>query len=138
MTELKYQSQIETIADCPCCKERIPEKIYRFVKNVPLDYSDFIPVAIEKPNKVAGYNNSKKCLHHGLSVFDSLTNALLRYESFNDNLKLIKGFKYIAEGNLKTSDGIIHRSTATKGHLTFYEGRDIELLSKFELVKELS
>lgn len=138
MTKLKYQSQVENIPDCPCCAERMPEIIYRFVKNAPLDYSDFTPFGIENPRKIINCTNSNKCLHYGLSVFDSLKNAQLRYESFNDNIKLIKGFKYIAEGKLAPSDGVAHRSTATKGHLTFYEGLDVELLNRFELVMELS
>lgn len=138
MTELKYQTQVESIPDCPCCKERIPDKVYRFVQHNPLDYSDFIPKAIKTPDKINHFSNPDRCLNHGISLFDSMANAMLRYESFSNKLKLKKGFRFIAEGVLNESDGIAHKSTASKGHLTFYEGKDIELLSKFEKIRELS
>jgi hypothetical protein len=101
--------------------------------------NNFSPVFIINPARQKIYDSDEKvCDGYGLSFFDSVTNARLRFQQLlknNKNLKNTLG-THIAEGMIGPSDGVV-TSTDDKGHFTLHESDVANLPPKFTVVAKL-
>jgi hypothetical protein len=140
---LKYHSYIGKLKDCPpsSCQPRILTA-YRFVFIDPKhsQYSNnFLPGFLIKPNRrKISHSDDFVCDGYGLSFFDSLQNARLRFEEMlkkNPKLRDTLG-THIAEGQIDPSDGVTTKSN-DDGHLTLHESDVADLPSKFTAIAGL-
>lgn len=126
--KLRYQKDIDKIENCPSDNEKGNKELYRFILSNSIDENSFVPNStIFKPKF------DKICIAWGLSTYDSLNNA----EEALRNLpkKTREKFKAIAVGDISDKDGIKYL-TKSKGHYTLFPFKDVNLLSKFELVEK--
>lgn len=127
--ELKYQSQIESIDNCPL-DNLLGEKIlFRCVEN-PMTPKSFEPYAAL--NKAKFKDN---CLAWGLSMFSDLKSAKEILKNLSQNKKQKVNLSSIAYCKLTDNDGIKHNSK-NRNHYTFYPKKDFDLIDKFAIVDE--
>ncbi len=125
--KLKYQKEINSIANCPVDNQKEEKILFRCVEN-PMTNDSFLPQAVLLKPKYQKY-----CPAWGLSMFSNYDSAKQVLKSLSKK----KGSKYksIAKSNITESDGVKHCGN-NKKHYTFYPEKDLDLLSKFALVNE--
>lgn len=126
--ELKFQENISKIDGCPSNNEIGDKTLYRFVLSVPINSDSFEPHSlIHKPK----FDNI--CIAWGLSTYDSLKSAKEALQNLPKKTR--EKFNAIAVSNITDDDGIKY-PTKNIRHYTFFPKKDVDLLSKFELVNQ--
>jgi hypothetical protein len=126
---LKYQSQIDSIDNCPLDECKGEKILFRFVEN-PMTTESFEPHAIIYKPK---YHNL--CIGWGLSMFVDLKSAKETLNSLSLKMQQKIVVKSIASGLITDNDGV-KCCTKNKNHYTFFPKQDIDLISRFEIVDE--
>lgn len=151
MTEkkLKYQEYLEKFPNCPSSDfTEFERDAYRWTKK-PLTANDFIPINLinEPPPRMLD-DSDKMCMAYGLSMFDSLSNSISKYQKLYNNFRIHqkeqfiqdKG-SYIALLKLTKDDGVADIPNENNcGHFTFHEyshtSLDAQVLSFYTIFKD--
>lgn len=125
--ELKYQKEISTIENCPVEHQPGEKILFRCVEE-PMTENSFVPNAVLlKPR----FENN--CLAWGLSMFSSYDSAKQTLQNLSKSKRV--NYSKIAKTNVTDKDGVKHCSK-NKSHYTFYPEKDLDLLSKFEIIED--
>jgi hypothetical protein len=130
MTEKKYKysEYLNKFQDCPASNfVGVNKEAYRWTSSL-ITIHDFTPINITKTPPPRMLDDSDKmCTGYGLSMFDSLSNSLLKYQKEysrrnvhqQEHFKQDKG-SYIALLHLTENDGVADAPNSY-GHFTFHE-----------------
>jgi hypothetical protein len=136
--KLKYQEFLALFSDCPPTEyAEIQQLAFRWVHGFK-HHNDFVPLhRIQEPPPRMLDDNDKMCAGYGLSMFDSVAHAMVRYKTLytklREHLRIVfiedKGDQ-VAELQLTVSDGIASLpSPHNYGHFTFHEYETADLRS---------
>lgn len=139
--KLKYIELLSKIIDCPTNDYyEISKNAFRWVHESICE-NDFLPVNIisDPPQRILDYND-KMCIGYGLSLFDTLENASLKYQKLYKNKRehIRELFKMdigtsIAMLELNENDGIANEPIEQNfGHFTFHEYGNADLPVKIK------
>ncbi len=137
--KLKYKEYLEKYKNCPTSDFiEVERDAFRWT-GTDVSLEDFIPVNIKrKPPARILDDSDKMCMAYGLSMFDTLNNALKKYFKLykkqrihqQEHFKQDKGTK-IAMINLTKNDGIADLPNKNNfGHFTFHEYKETNLVGK--------
>ena len=139
--KLEYHAYLSKISDCPSkdCTEKERDS-FRWAHN-PIKQEDFIPLAFEDSRRVLDETDENQCKSYGLSLYDSLEQAVRQYKAVYENQRtVIRQNKWKASKGeqvvfirLHINDGVSSESNKN-GHFTFYNYMNINILKK---VKEI-
>lgn len=137
--KLKYLLYLEGFNDCPpSLFKEVDVNAYRWTRN-PVSSNDFIPLNISSSPPPRMLDQSDKmCMGYGLSMFNTLENALDKYkkEFLKRRQHLRKQFiqdkgDFVAMLNLSKTDGQADEPKQDNfGHFTFHEYYHAELEKK--------
>lgn len=126
--ELKFQENISKIKGCPAGNEAGDKTLYRFITSLPLAENSFKPHSmIYKPK----FDNL--CNAWGLSTYDSLSSATEALKNLPKKTR--KKFMAIAVSEVTDNDGVKY-PTSNKRHYTFFPKKELNLLTKFTVIKQ--
>ncbi len=137
LKKLKYQEYLQKFKDCPTIDfVEVDKDAYRWTHN-PVTVDDFLPVSINEPQRILD-KSDLKCMSYGLSMFDTLSNSILKYKTLYDKSRPLQKKQFIEDkGNfialikLGKNDGIADEPNQSNfGHFTFHEYSNINLQFK--------
>jgi hypothetical protein len=137
--KLKYSDLLSQLKDCPPNDfEVINKNIYRWI-HAEINENNFLPLNLIKspPQRIVD-DSDLLCMGYGISMFDSLENALERYTKLHRNKRENQKRIFVEDkgtmvANLRVTedDGIANSPHKTNnGHFTFYEYEGTELSDK--------
>jgi hypothetical protein len=133
----KHMSEEGLDGKCPpkgCVENEIPT--YRWVFDDMEHPHNFTPRSLMPVPRVNSKDDLKKCSGFGLSMYDTLKNAITAFESFPKNTRIKLGYKNVASGKVIKSDGVT-TEISESGHFDLHEYEKVDLKIKFKIVSSL-
>ena len=137
----KYQLEIERLpVKCPPAGFK-PANVeaFRWVFEHIEDINGFQPLYFKNPPRVNVLGDHEKCQSLGLSMFNSIENAVRQFNflkaRLGETVYQILGSN-LAEGKLTDTDGVADESN-NKGHFTFHPSETCIFEERFQIIAAL-
>lgn len=126
--ELKYQTQIDSIENCPLANQYGSLILYRCVENPITPNSIEVHAVLHKPK----YHDI--CQAWGLSFFRDVNAAKEMLRNLSKKKQKQVNVQAIASCLITDNDGIKY-ATNNKKHYTFFPKVDLDLIDRFTLIE---